>query len=88
VPVLRARLARKPNDARELATHERAEHDVGAVRRDPRFGRRQRARRLVLGAGGERVGILGETAQAQRAIGRRVGGRKAPDQQLAARAAK
>jgi hypothetical protein len=79
VAALLARLAREADDAGERAAHERAEDRVRAVRREPRRRALDGRRGLGSVARRERVGVLGEPAQAQRAVGGCVGRNEAPD---------
>jgi len=82
VPVLRPLLARDADHAGERAIDEGAVDDIGAVRRESRFGDRQRLGGFGVDARRERVRVLAQTAQAQRAIGGRIGRREAPQLQV------
>jgi hypothetical protein len=79
VAILRARLARQSDDADQRPVDEGAVDDVVAVRREAGFRPRERLRPLFVKARREGVGVLGESAQPQLAVGGGVGGEQAPD---------
>ncbi len=76
VMVLRARLARAPDDAHQRTVDECAVDDVAAVRSEAAHAVGKRLLRFFIVARGERVGVQREPAQPQRAIGGGVGGQE------------
>jgi len=82
VPALRPRLARPSHDAGEGAVDERAVDGVAAVGGEPLRALLDGLGRFLIVARRERIRVLGEPAQPQRAIGACIGRREPPDRDL------